>query len=139
MTDHVIGVDIGTQSTKALLCDATGRIVAQHSKSYRPDTPKPMWAEQWPAVWVDAVFECITACVAKAAADTPGFSAHTVRAICISGLYGGSGIPVDEAIAPLHPCHTILFDVDVPLVTKNSSSVLKMRAALRSDAATGPE
>jgi len=104
MTDHVIGVDIGTQSTKALLCDATGRIVAQHSKSYRPDTPKPMWAEQWPAVWVDAVFECITACVAKAAADTPGFSAHTVRAICISGLYGGSGIPVDEAIAPLHPC-----------------------------------
>ena len=34
-------------------------------------------------------------------------------------------------------CHTILFDVDVPLVTKNSSSVLKMRAALRSDAATG--
>ena len=36
-------------------------------------------------------------------------------------------------------CHTILFDVDVPLVTKNSSSALKMRAALRSDAATGPE
>jgi sugar (pentulose or hexulose) kinase len=30
MTGHVIGVDIGTQSTKALLCDATGRIVAQH-------------------------------------------------------------------------------------------------------------
>ena len=36
-------------------------------------------------------------------------------------------------------CHTILFDDDVPLVTKNSSSVLKMRAALRSEAATGPE
>jgi hypothetical protein len=36
-------------------------------------------------------------------------------------------------------CHTILLDVDVPLVTKKSSSVWKMRAALRSDAATGPE
>src|SRR5205809_7713795 len=30
-------------------------------------------------------------------------------------------------------CHTILFDVDVPLVTKNSASALKMRAALRAD------
>ena len=35
-------------------------------------------------------------------------------------------------------CHTILFDVDVPLVTKNMWSEPKMRAALRSDAATGP-
>jgi ribulokinase len=27
-----------------------------------------------------------------------------VRALCISSLYGGSGIPVDETIQPLHPC-----------------------------------
>src|ERR1700687_6477836 len=33
---------------------------------------------------------------------------------------------------------TILFDVDVPLVTKKQWSALKMRAAFRSDAATGP-
>ena len=31
--DYVIGVDIGTHSTKALLVDAQGRIVAQHSHS----------------------------------------------------------------------------------------------------------
>ena len=35
-------------------------------------------------------------------------------------------------------CQTILFEVEVPLVTKNRWSALKMRAALRSDAATGP-
>ena len=35
-------------------------------------------------------------------------------------------------------CQTILFDVDVPLVTKKQWSALKMRAALRSAAATGP-
>ena len=34
--------------------------------------------------------------------------------------------------------HTILFEVEVPLVTKYKWSQLKMRAALRSDAATGP-
>src|SRR5512139_572319 len=32
-------------------------------------------------------------------------------------------------------CHTILFDDEVPLVTKNRWSQLKMRAALRSDGA----
>ena len=94
---HVIGVDIGTQSTKALLCDANGRIVAQHAASYQPDTPRPLWAEQWPSVWLDAVVECVTACVAKA-------GARDVAALCISSLYGGSGIPLDAGMQPLHPC-----------------------------------
>ena len=102
--DHyVIGVDIGTQSTKALLTDAGGRIVAQHAKGYRPDTPRPLWAEQWPDVWLDAVLECIAGCVASAR-EAVDFSPDAVRAICISSLYGGSGIPVDERVRPLHPC-----------------------------------
>ncbi len=96
--DHVLGVDIGTQSTKALLVDGRGRIVAQHAKGYAPDTPRPLWAEQWPAVWLDAVTECIAACVAE---GPPGAS---IRALCVSSLYGGSGIPVDDALEPLHPC-----------------------------------
>ncbi len=102
--EYVVGVDIGTQSTKALLCDARGRIVAQRSKGYQPDTPQPLWAEQWPQVWLDAVLDCIAGCVAAAAADEPGFTAGAVRAVCISSLYGGSGIPVDADMQPLHPC-----------------------------------
>ncbi len=35
-------------------------------------------------------------------------------------------------------CQTILLDVEVPLVTKKQWSAWKMRAALRSDSATGP-
>jgi ribulokinase len=104
MTDYVIGVDIGTQSTKALLCDARGRIVAQHAKGYHPDTPRPLWAEQWPDVWLDAVLECIAGCVASAKDGNAGLSRDAVRAICISSLYGGSGIPVDGDMRPLHPC-----------------------------------
>jgi len=104
MTDYVIGVDIGTQSTKALLTDARGRIVAQHVKGYRPDTPRPMWAEQWPDVWLDAVYDCIAGCVATASRSIEGFSPRSVRAIAIDSLYGGSGIPVDENVKPLHPC-----------------------------------
>ena len=102
--DFVIGVDIGTQSTKALLCDAHGRIVAQHAKGYRPDTPQPLWAEQWPSVWLGAVLTCIARCVDGAKSSEPDFASGAVRAICVSSLYGGSGIPVDEHIEPLHPC-----------------------------------
>src|SRR3982751_5766846 len=102
--NYVIGVDIGTQSTKALLCDARGRVVAQHASSYRPDTPQPLWAEQWPSVWLDAVVECIAGCVASARSHETGFSREHVRAVCISSLYGGSGIPVDENMQALHPC-----------------------------------
>jgi xylulokinase len=103
MTDYVIGIDIGTQSTKALLCAARGRIVAQWSESYQPDTPAPMWAEQWPQVWLDATLKCIAGCVRAAGEREAAFRADAVRAICISSLYGGSGIPVDEAMTPLHP------------------------------------
>ncbi len=94
----VVGVDIGTQSTKALLMDAGGAIVSSHSHAYAPDTPRPLWAEQDAAVWLDAVAICIAQCVAKAGdpADVAG--------ICISSLYGGSGIPVDADMQPLHPC-----------------------------------
>jgi xylulokinase len=55
-------------------------------------------------VWLDAVVECIAGCVTQAKANVPAFPADSLKAICISGLYGGSGIPVDERIEPLHPC-----------------------------------
>ncbi len=97
---YVLGVDIGTQSTKALLIDAgSGRIAAQHSEGYQPDTPRPLWAEQHAQVWLDAVAACIAGCMARAAVP-PG----EVAALCVSSLYGGSGIPVDAAMQPLHPC-----------------------------------
>ncbi|CRM31016.1 Xylulose kinase [Pseudomonas sp. 28 E 9] len=97
--NYVMGVDIGTQSTKALLVDAHGTIIAQHSQGYRVDTPKVRWAEQWPQVWLDAVEACVAQCMLKA-----GVAAQQVKALCISSLYGGSGIAVDAQIIPLHPC-----------------------------------
>lgn len=97
--DYILGVDIGTQSTKALLTDSQGRVVAQHSQGYRVDTPRPRWAEQWPQVWLEAVERCIVRCVEQARV-----TGEQVKALCISSLYGGSGIAVDEAMQPLHPC-----------------------------------
>ncbi len=91
----VIGIDIGTQSTKAVLVTADGTILAQAQHGYAPDTPRPNWAEQHAAVWHEAVERCIAE-VARGRDD--------IAALCISSLYGGSGIPVDAAINPLYPC-----------------------------------
>lgn len=96
---HVIGVDIGTQSTKAVLVRADGGIVAQHSQAYRVETPAPLWAQQWPDVWLAAVATCIRGVLAHA-----GVAPEAVRGLCISSLYGGAGIPVDCHGEPLHPC-----------------------------------
>lgn len=99
MSSHVVGVDIGTQSTKAVLVDTRGRVVAQASQAYQVDSPQPLWAEQWPAVWLDAVLACVQRVVAQS-----GIAPSAVEAMCVSSLYGGSGIPVDGEGAPLHPC-----------------------------------
>ncbi|HWT20403.1 MAG TPA: FGGY family carbohydrate kinase, partial [Variovorax sp.] len=96
---YVIGVDIGTQSTKCLLAGTDGKVHAQASVAYQPDTPRPLWAQQDCEVWFDAVCESVRACVAKS-----GIAATDIAAMCVSSLYGGAGIPVDEAMRPLHPC-----------------------------------
>src|SRR3569833_1881963 len=78
---YVIGVDIGTQSTKALLTDCSGRIIVQHTASYQPDTPRPLWAEQWPQVWLEAVEISIAGCMAQARAQ--GIAPSAIAALCI--------------------------------------------------------
>ena len=95
----VIGVDIGTQSTKAVLVRADGQILAQSSQAYQVETPKPLWAQQWPDVWLDAVVACIKGVLAQVA---PAQAA--IKSICVSSLYGGSGIPVDAEGKALYPC-----------------------------------
>jgi sugar (pentulose or hexulose) kinase len=96
---YVIGVDVGTQSTKCLLVGVDGKVQAHSSVAYRPETPKPLWAQQDCAVWLDAVCESVRACVAQS-----GIAPSDIAAMCVSSLYGGAGIPVDDAMRPLHPC-----------------------------------
>jgi len=95
----VIGVDIGTQSTKAVLVDAAGRVVAQCGQAYPLETPRQSWAQQWPQVWLDACAAAIQGVMAHS-----GIPPGAVQALGISSLGGGSGIPVDASGTPLHPC-----------------------------------
>jgi xylulokinase len=51
----VLGIDVGTSSTKAVLADVEGRFLASASSSYDYATPQPGHAEQNPEDWWQAV------------------------------------------------------------------------------------
>ncbi|MFI7425455.1 gluconokinase [Micromonospora sp. NPDC049836] len=62
-TAVVLGVDIGTTSTKAVAYDTGGRQLAAHSIGYPLDEPQPGYAQQDPQLIVDAVVGAIRAVV----------------------------------------------------------------------------
>lgn len=96
---YLIGVDVGTTGAKAVLTSDRGAIVAEHASSYGVLTPKPLWAEQWPEVWLEGLAEAVRGLLERAHVDV-----RDVRAMTVSSLYGGSGIPVDADMTPVRPC-----------------------------------
>lgn len=96
---YLIGTDIGTSGTKSIVMDTCGNLISQDLQEYDVLTPKPLWAEQWPDVWLDATKRSLRNAVGKA-----GIDPREIAGICISGLYGGSGIPLDEKMEPVRPC-----------------------------------
>lgn len=96
---YLIGTDIGTSGTKSIVMDIEGNLIAQDLQEYDVLTPKPLWAEQWPCVWLDATKRSIKNAVKKAKV-----AKEDIKGCCISGLYGGSGIPLDENMNPVRPC-----------------------------------
>ncbi len=97
--NYLLGTDIGTSGTKTILMDTEGNLIAQDLQEYDVLTPKPLWAEQWPEVWLNATKASIKNTVQKS-----GIPVENIRGIAISGLYGGSGIPLDENMEPVRPC-----------------------------------
>ena len=59
----VIGVDIGTTSTKAISFDRQGNILAEESARYSLDSPSPGRAEQDPDEILEAVLDALAAVV----------------------------------------------------------------------------
>ena len=94
-----LGIDAGTQSTKAVVYDATSRtVVGRGAVSYGLlPTDVIGRAEQDPAEWVDAMFE---AC--RQALDASDGARDRVRAISVSGQQHGL-VALDEAYEVIRP------------------------------------
>lgn len=97
--EYLLGTDIGTSGTKTILMDTEGNLIAKHLVEYDVLTPRPLWAEQWPDVWLEAARSSIRETVLKS-----GIAKEDIKGLAVSGLYGGSGIPLDEEMRPVRPC-----------------------------------
>lgn len=97
MSDLFLGLDVGTQGTKALLVDAGSRAVvarASHAYGLEPGLP-PGACEQHPDVWIEA----IRACARTLFATRPEL-APRVTGIGVSGQQHGC-VVVDARDRPL--------------------------------------
>jgi xylulokinase len=93
----VIGVDLGTQSLKAVVCDEALEVRGAHAIAVDTLRPAPDRAEQDPRTWDAALGPAIAGALARAGVD-PG----AVAAIAIAGQLDGC-VAVDRAGAALHP------------------------------------
>lgn len=82
--DLVLGLDVSTTATKAVLLDRSGSVLAVAAAEYGFQTPRPLWAEQEPALWWDAAQQTI----AQVLAET-GRSGDEVAAIGAAGQMHG--------------------------------------------------
>ncbi|HXJ64175.1 MAG TPA: FGGY family carbohydrate kinase, partial [Actinomycetota bacterium] len=92
---YVIGCDVGSQGTNSVLVDADGTQLASAYRAYDVSFPRPAWAEQDPALWVDAV----TATVGELARSVPSGS---VRGLSFGSQLDGM-VACDAAGEPVRP------------------------------------
>ncbi|MFX0098147.1 MAG: FGGY-family carbohydrate kinase [Candidatus Hodarchaeota archaeon] len=99
MSDVLIGTDIGTLGTKTIAVSVEGEIIAQDYIGYDIITPKPGWADFPMSKPFKAVCDTIKNVLSKGTINV-----NAVGGLCISGLYGGSGVPVDEDMDEVRNC-----------------------------------
>lgn len=62
---YFLGIDVSTTATKAVLVDERGRIAATAVNTYELSIPRPLWAEQDPALWWRAAQQSIRGALAE--------------------------------------------------------------------------
>ena len=94
---YLLGIDIGTSSTKTVVLRTDGQVIASVAHEYAVDTPKAGWAEQDPDTWSSAAVRTIRAAVAQA-----GISVDRIAGIGFTGQMHGL-VCVDAAGKALRP------------------------------------
>jgi len=102
--NYLIGVDMGTGSTKAVLTTPDGQIVATTSRPHSMSLPRPGWAEvDAEAVWwADVVDVCRELVQAAGEGDIAG--------VCVSGV-GPCLLLCDAEVEPVRPA--VLYGIDM--------------------------
>ena len=94
---HVLGIDVSTTATKAVLIDEAGTVAGVGASAYGFDVPQPRWSEQDPGLWWDGAVTAIRSVLASA-----GVAGDDVVAIGLTGQMHGA-VLLDAAGDVLRP------------------------------------
>lgn len=94
---HVLGLDVSTTATKAILVDEAGAVAGTGSAEYPFSTPRPLWSEQDPRLWWDGAIRAIGSALTGA-----GVSGEEVVAVGLTGQMHGL-VLLDAAGQVLRP------------------------------------
>ncbi|NVM53854.1 MAG: xylulokinase [Candidatus Helarchaeota archaeon] len=94
-SSFLMGIDIGTSSTKACLYSDEGQLVASATHEYTINYVKPTWAEENPNDWLNATFKCIDEILKKS-------KVTEIIGISVSGLTPNC-VPIDETGSSIRP------------------------------------
>lgn len=94
---YFLGIDTSTTGSKALLIDERGEVIAVASSPHTLQTPRPLWSEQDPREWWDAVSASIRSVLEQA-----GIGGEEVGAVGLTGQMHGL-VLLDEAGTVLRP------------------------------------
>src|SRR5687768_2959241 len=94
---YFLGIDTSTTSSKALLIDDKGKVIAVASSPHTLQTPKPLWSEQDPLEWWEAVSASIKSVLEKA-----GIGGERIEAVGLTGQMHGL-VLLDETGTVLRP------------------------------------
>jgi xylulokinase len=96
-TEVVLGIDVGTQSSKCVVLDANGDVCAVGQEGYDFLMPRPNWIEQDPAAWWEAAVQAVR----EAMRQADVYPAR-VRGIGLTGQMHGV-VVLGQDLEPLRP------------------------------------
>lgn len=94
---HVLGIDVSTTATKAVLVDGSGAVHGIGVAEYGLTVLRPLWSEQEPRLWWDGAIEAI-----RSVLGSTGVHGEDVEAIGLTGQMHGA-VLLDRAGAVLRP------------------------------------
>jgi xylulokinase len=101
MAALVLGIDVGTTSTKVVLADPAAGVVAQASEPVALSSPHPGWAEADPGQWWANLVALVPAVLAAASTGSgKPVTAADIAAVATTGMVPAV-IPADAAGRPL--------------------------------------
>ena len=122
----VLGIDVGTQSLKAVVLSEAMKLLGSGSVSYQPTFPRSGWAEQDQTLWLQALAPAIGLALRHA-----GLEPAAIAGLCVCGQLDGC-VPTDAKGAARGPAiiwmdrraEGVLSNIDATMVTNGQIKAL---------------